>query len=568
MAHPPTTHQEIDQYLLELGEASDELIGLGLDERIAMVGEMRDRIYTIADKWVRAATEHKGMPNSSWVYGEELLGGPVILCRCLRLFENSLRDIRDTGKPRLPKNAIEERDGRVYVRVLPADRYDRLMFQGFRAEALLNSSADKDSVEENMGLAYAPENRPTPGISLVLGAGNVASIAPLDVVDKIFLEHQTCILKMNPVNDYLGPLIEEAFDPLVRRNFLRVVYGAGDVGAYLCNHASISSIHITGSHHTHDAIVWGPPGPEREERKASGNPINTKPITSELGNVSPVIVVPGPWTAKDLSTQAVNVVTMLGNNGGFNCNAARVLIQHKSWSLRSSFRDEIIRTFQSVPNRVAYYPGAEERFDAFIADHPNAQQIGERSNGTLPWGIIPDVDPDGEDEICFQTEAFCSIFAETGLEADDPIAFLKNAVSFCNNRLWGTLNACILIHPETAASPAMAEALEQAIRDLRYGAVGINHWPAMCFALGTTPWGAYPGSTLEDIQSGLGFVHNTFMLENVEKAVIRGPFRPAPFPPWFVTHRRMKQVAKSMLEMEYCPSFTKVPKLAWHALHP
>ncbi len=568
MAYAPTSHQEIDRYLLELGEASDELIGLGLDERIALISDMRNRVYRVADKWVQEAASHKGMPNSPGVVGEELFGGPVILCRCLRLFEKTLRDIRDTGKPQLPKNAVTKKAGQLYVQVVPADRYDRLMFQGFSAEVLLDPSVDRDSLQDHLAVAYAPERRPSPGISLVLGAGNVASIAPLDVFDKIFLEHQTCILKMNPVNEYLGPLIEDAFEPLITKNLLRVVYGGGAVGAYLCNHSKISSIHITGSHHTHDAIVWGPPGPEQDQRKASGTPINTKPITSELGNVSPVIVVPGPWTAKDLSTQAANVATMLSNNGGFNCNAARVLIQHKSWSLRSSFCDEIARTFQTVPNRVAYYPGAEDRFDSFLDKHPETQLVGERTDGKLPWGFVRDIDPDAEDEICFHTEAFCSIFAETGLKADNPVAFLKQAVDFCNNRLWGTLNVCILIHPETAASPPMAEALEQAIRDLRYGAVGINHWPAMCFALGSTPWGAYPGSSLDDIQSGLGFVHNTFMLDKIEKAVVRGPFRPAPFPPWFVTHRRMKEVAQSMLEMEYRPSMAKVPKLAWHAFHP
>jgi len=32
-------------------------------------------------------------------------------------------------------------------------------------------------------------------------------------------------------------------------------------------HAGVDEIHITGSDKTHDLIVWGPPGPAREERK-------------------------------------------------------------------------------------------------------------------------------------------------------------------------------------------------------------------------------------------------------------------------------------------------------------
>ncbi len=44
-------------------------------------------------------------------------------------------------------------------------------------------------------------------LALVLGAGNVASIAPLDVLHKLFIENQVCLLKLNPVNDYLHDLL-------------------------------------------------------------------------------------------------------------------------------------------------------------------------------------------------------------------------------------------------------------------------------------------------------------------------------------------------------------------------
>jgi len=46
---------------------------------------------------------------------------------------------------------------------------------------------------------------------VVLGAGNVSSIGPMDTLYKLFAEGQVVILKMNPVNEYLGPFIDEAF---------------------------------------------------------------------------------------------------------------------------------------------------------------------------------------------------------------------------------------------------------------------------------------------------------------------------------------------------------------------
>ncbi|MCK8322737.1 hypothetical protein LXA12_17585, partial [Erwinia amylovora] len=75
-------------------------------------------------------------------------------------------------------------------------------------------------------MASGYRKRPEHGqVSLVLGAGNVSSIGPKDAFYKLFVENQTVVLKMNPVNEYLGPHFEKALAPLVERGFLRIVYG-------------------------------------------------------------------------------------------------------------------------------------------------------------------------------------------------------------------------------------------------------------------------------------------------------------------------------------------------------
>ena len=58
---------------------------------------------------------------------------------------------------------------------------------------------------------------PTGQVALVLGAGNIASIAPLDVLYKLIAEGQVCLLKMNPINEYLGKFMERVFAGLVQR---------------------------------------------------------------------------------------------------------------------------------------------------------------------------------------------------------------------------------------------------------------------------------------------------------------------------------------------------------------
>ena len=142
----------------------------------------------------------------------------------------------------------------------------------------------------------------------------------------MFNEGKACVVKMNPVNAYLGPYLEQAYAAAIREGFLAILYGGADEGAYLATHSGLDEIHVTGSNQTYDRMVWGPPGPERERRKAEGRPLLAKPITAELGNVSPVIVVPGPYSDRQLAYQAADVAGALTYNASFDCNAAKVVM--------------------------------------------------------------------------------------------------------------------------------------------------------------------------------------------------------------------------------------------------
>lgn len=144
-------------------------------------------------------------------------------------------------------------------------------------------------------------------------------IPVMDVITMMFNEGKVCVLKMNPVNAYLGPLIEKAFAAAIERGFLSVVYGGGDVGKYLVGHKFIDEIHITGSDRTYDTIVWGPEGEERLQRMATNSPLITKRITSELGNVSPIIIPPAPYTDKQLRFMDEVIAGYFTMNASFLC---------------------------------------------------------------------------------------------------------------------------------------------------------------------------------------------------------------------------------------------------------
>ena len=101
-----------------------------------------------------------------------------------------------------------------------------------------------------------------------------------------------------------------------------------------------------------------------------------KPVTAELGNVSPVIVVPGKWSIPELLYQAEHVATMLVNNVGSNRISARVVVTHAAWPQRDAFPGALTQALSRITTRRAYYPGAAGRRDAFVALHPEAEEIG------------------------------------------------------------------------------------------------------------------------------------------------------------------------------------------------
>jgi acyl-CoA reductase-like NAD-dependent aldehyde dehydrogenase len=563
-AIPPTAQADIDAALSALKSNKERWVQVGIPARRALLGDLIDGCARVAERWIAAALKAKGIPLGTPAAGEEWLGGPLVLVRNLRLLRQSLADVEKSGAPQLPAEPWTRAGGQVVAPVFPTSFFDKLLFGGFRGEVWMHPDVTLTSLRETQAVAYRHKNHPGK-VALVLGAGNVASIGPMDVIYKLFVEDQVVVLKMNPVNEYLGPFLEEAFRALVSGGFLRFVYGGAAEGIYLCQHPDVDEIHITGSDKTHDAIVFGP-GAEGARRKAERRPLNLKRITSELGNVSPVIVVPGPWSADDLRFQGTNLASMLTNNAGFNCNATRVIIQQKGWSQREALLGEIRRVFSHAPTRVAYYPGAEARFQAFVDAHPDAERLGTVGPEKLPWTLISGLDPAQRADICLTTEAFCSVTSEVAFPADSVVDFIDRAVDFCNNDVWGTLNAALIVHPQSLRDPTVAAAVERAIANLKYGSVGVNQWPALAYGFVSTTWGAFPGHDIYDIQSGIGVVHNTYLFDRPQKAVVRGPFRVRPTPPWFVTHRRVHELGPKLVDFEARPSAWKIPSVLWSAV--
>ena len=516
------------------------------------------------DGWLAAACAAKGLEPGSTEAGEELFAGVGTFVRMARLLCDALRDIAKDGRPSFAGPVREAPDGRLRVQVFPDGAFDRITFPQTTAEVWMQPGVTRESLTLGQAPAYADPVAHA-GTALVLAAGNVASLGPRDVLSKLFVEGKVVVMKANPVNDYLAPHWGAALASLIAAGVLRIVDGDATVGQFLTRHPLVDEVHITGSDKTYDAVVFGT-GPEGERRKAADEPVLDKPVTAELGNVSPVIVVPGRWSIPELRYQAEHIATMLVNNAGFNCISARVVVTHASWPQRDAFLGALTQTLSRIATRRAYYPGAGDRREAFVAAHPEAEEFGKGPGDALPWTFIPGVPPGRTDDICFNVESFCGELAETALTAPSVAAFVDAATTFCNDVVWGTLGATVIVSPNSLKERTVAEAVERAVADLRYGSIGVNVWHGLSFAMGSTSWGAYPGHTRRDIQSGTGVVGNAAMFDRPQKSVVRGPFRSRPKPPWFATAADSYGVMRRFVAFEAEPSAARIPGLLFAAM--
>lgn len=557
-----TARPAMDRALAVLSAHKDEWARLAVAERIALIDQLKVGMRLVEERWVQRSMQAKGAAPRTLAEGEEWATLSLVY-RALKFLRASLTDIKNGDLPHIPGQVSRRANGRLVAQVLPANVYERFALPGFRAEVWMEPGAEAPDGSPARARFYQQEE-PKGRVALVLAAGNFASLVTGDALAKLFVEGQVLALKTNPVNAYLGPLIEEAFAPLIERGFLQIIYGGAEEGRYLAEHAAVDTLHLTGADRTYEAIVFGP-GKQGRANKRKCAPIVTKPFTAELGNLTPVIVVPGPWSARDIRYQAAKMGTWLVLNSGHNCLTPRVLINHRSWALRPALNQALVDYLKRIPTRKAYYPGSFQLHQDFTAEHPEALELGRPMEGQLPWTLIPDVDSTNHEDICFTREGFYGMCAETALDAENAAEYIRKAVDFANERLWGTLVAVIVVHPKSLRDPAVRQALDQAIEDLHYGSVVVNHGGALPYYTHITPWGGAPGQDLYDIQSGQGFVNNPLMFDAPQKSVCYAPFRQIP-DPYMAHSTRNYAYLRADARFQDAPNPINLLKLLWAAV--
>ena len=549
-----------DVALADLAEGSRRWAATSLMDRALLLHELHASISSQASNWALTAARIKGLDPASPLVGEEWMSGPYATLSAVATLTESVTAL---AAGRSPLEGVElgtAPGGRVTVPVLPRTPYEALLMHGFRAEVWLLPGVSRGQARGEAGLGELTPAQ-SGGVGLVLGAGNITSIPPLDVLYELIASNRPSILKLNPIMREMMTVYEAALRPLIDAGLLRIVQGGAAEGSYLAQHPGVHHVHITGSALTHDAIVWGP-GAEGATRRAAGTPLLHKPITSELGGVSPIIMVPSVWTKRDLRYQAEHVATMRLHNGAYNCIAGQIVVLSADWPQKAAFLDELRSALERSPVRTAWYPGSDSRVSDAAACYPNAQKLAD---GTR---LLVDIHADDDASYLEKTETFSPVLGVIEV-AGTGQTFLDAAVTTVNADFVGTLGANLLIDP--AERKRLGAGFDTAIAALRYGSIAINSWTGLGFLSAGASWGAFPGHTLDKVQSGIGVVHNALLLDHTERTVVTGPFRPFPRsaahgefalfpkPPWFVTARSAATTGRLLTRFAQKPSWLKMP---------
>ena len=219
--------------------------------------------------------------------------------------------------------------GASWSRCSPASGIDKVLFAGFTAEVWMQPGIKAPEVT-SIAPPRTTRRRPRSARARCRSCSAPATSRrsrPTDAIYKMFVEGKVCLIKMNPVNAHVGPFIEQAFkaaiDAWLARGVLRRRRRRQATSSSI---RVVDEIHITGSDKTHDLMVWGPPGAEREARKAEERAAleegDHQRARQRLAGDRGAGAVQRRGAAR---SRARASPAAIANNASFNCNSAKLL---------------------------------------------------------------------------------------------------------------------------------------------------------------------------------------------------------------------------------------------------
>ena len=544
------TKLDIDRFISTLRTKSKEFNSISNVQLASMLEETISNIKEVSYFWATICSDNKGTTKTP-AEGEEWLGGPFASVLATQYYIKSL--INDDDLVEGNFNNSENS-----YKVFPNNFIERITFPFINAKVYFNKSMSFEDINKFRG--FSKRYNIEPSITLVLGAGNFSSIPYLDVLYHLITRRSVILLKLNPVNEYLKPVFEKVFKNFIERGYIIVTNGNINESKYMATHPGINHIHLTGSDKTYEDIVYGRELTGNERSIKTLSKINPKPITSELGNVTPIIIHPGKWSTSDIKYQARKIVTGKLNNNGFNCIAAQVVVLPDGWGHTETLIKYVKYYMNKSKDRKAYYPDSIERLTKLEKD-----KSYERVNSlscTTPH-LTREIKAYNKyelDEVWSSTIYFRKIAYSN---AED---YVKNSIDYCNNELWGNLGVSVIIKNHN--NKFNKHITNSYIENLKYGTIAINEWAAIGYIIPQLPWGGFPGNKDNDIQSGQSVVHNSMLFESPLKGIVETKFRISRLidPPWFITNRKSRRLFMNLTYFQINNTKINLIKLIFSAL--
>ena len=178
------TKTALDVTISSLAEAEKTWATTSLADRAALLDRVHASVVSASAEWASTASAIKGLDPQSQAVGEEWISGPYPVLTATATLARSIRALAAGSSPIARKRLGTAPDGRVTIPVLPGNAYEAILLHGFSAEVWMPPQVTADQVRAGAGLAELNPTK-TNGVGLVLGAGNITSIPPLDVLYEI-----------------------------------------------------------------------------------------------------------------------------------------------------------------------------------------------------------------------------------------------------------------------------------------------------------------------------------------------------------------------------------------------
>ena len=416
-AHPATLEKELDRIIGRLREHATEFARLHVATKIELLEDCLRGTRDVATDWVTAACRAKGISLTRRSRAKS--GSPAPRSRSATSAFSRAPCARSTSTARpscARSTSASSPHGAVGVRVTPYDAFDAALYGGITAETWLQPGIERARRRRSPGVVLQEERPRGPACRSSSARATSRPSRRWTSSTRCSSTGASCLLKMNPVNEYLGPA------PRARAAAARSsaatspsCTAAPRSARTFATTASIGDVHITGSDKTHDLIVWGPPGPGARGPKAPQRPApqeahHERAREREPGASSCPVRTPTRSSRAWPRTSA----GMVTNNASFNCNAAKLLVAAQGLGaarhVHQEARPSVLATRAAaqgvLPGRCAALRGADHRPLRRAEDRERA------AISTLPWTLVLGLDAANPSETIFSTEPFCSILSE------------------------------------------------------------------------------------------------------------------------------------------------------------